>query len=402
MKRFAHLLSAALFAAALTISGTIAGTVGGTAAQAWAKEYKIGSMIDLSGPTSSVGQPYAKGIHDGAAWINANGGIGGVPITLLEADTAYNAQQGIATYKRFTTSEHVVGIQGFGTAVTEALARFATKDKMPYFSASYSAHLTDPATAPYNFIIAADYTTQMRAAIKYFRDGWKESRAPRIAFVYPDHPYGLAPIPGGKAYAEELGFEIVATETVGLKDIDATTQMLALLKAKPDFCWIGGTTPSTAVIMKDAVKVGLKTVFFTNIWGCDENIFKLAGDAADGNVSLQAAAAYGDDVPGMQVIKKVTNGEPQMTHYTRGFVSMLVMAEGMRIAAQKGELTGPAVKAALETLRDYDPMGLAPAISIFPDDHRPNMGVFLYRLEKGRMVFLKAQNLERKKEWLGK
>ena len=162
-------------------------------------------------------------------------------------------------------------IQCYGSAVTEALIRNLAKDKIPDFSASYSAHLTDPKKAPYNFFIAADYTTQVRAALNYFHSNWKEDRAPKLAFIYPDHPYGLAPIAGAKEYAKELGFEILTDTNVSLKAIDATTELLPLKDLAPDFCWIGGTTPSTSVIVKSAKNIGLETTFFANIWGCDED-----------------------------------------------------------------------------------------------------------------------------------
>jgi branched-chain amino acid transport system substrate-binding protein len=369
--------------------------------QAEAAPIKIGSMMDLSGPTSSVGRPYAKGIKACVGWLNGQGGIDGRPIKLYEVDTSYNAQQGLAAYKKLVTSKGIVANQGFGTAVTEALVRFAAKDEIPYFSASYSAHLTDPKKAPYNFFTAADYSTQLRAGLKYFRENWDKSRNPRLAFVYPDHPYGLVPIPAGKDFAKELGFDIVGEENVGLKAIDATSQLLSLKPKKPDFTWVGGTTPSTAVIMKDAKKLDMDTTFFVNIWGVDETIFQLAGDACNGDFSLQAAAVYGQDVPGMKVIKKLTDGEPQLTHYIRGFASMLVMAEGIRMAAKDGPLTGPAIKAALESMRDYDPMGLTPPISFYPDDHRPNMAVFLYKLQDGKMQFVGEEKLPRRAEWLG-
>ncbi|MFP4657784.1 MAG: ABC transporter substrate-binding protein [Desulfonatronovibrionaceae bacterium] len=369
--------------------------------QAGAETIKIGSMMDLSGPTSSVGQPYAKGLKACVDWINSEGGVAGNKIKLIEVDTGYNVQQGLTSYKRFVNREKVVAIQAFGTAVTEALVRFAKKDRIPLFSASYSAHLTDPAKAPYNFFIAADYSTQMRVALKYFFDNWEKERQPRIAFIYPDHPYGLAPIKGGKKYAQKLGYDIVGEENVGLKAIDATTQLLSLKTKAPDYCWIGGTTPSTAVILKDARKVGLETTFFTNIWGADEELVKMAGDAANGAYSLQSAAVYGQDVAGMEVIEEITDNKPKMTHYIRGFASMLVMAEGVRIAAENEEINGPGIKKALESLRDYDPMGLTPPISFFPDDHRPNMAAFLYRFEDEKMDFTGSMHLERKQEWLG-
>jgi len=365
-----------------------------------ASPIKVGGLTDMSGPTSSVGVPYSAGLKAGVEYINANGGIDGRMIEFNVQDTAYNVQQGLSLYKKMVNAG-VVCIQGYGSAVTEALIRNQAKDKVPNLSASYSAHLTDPKKAPYNFFIAADYTTQARAALKYFNDGWTEARAPRLAFIYPDHPYGLAPIKGAKAYAEELGFEIVGDANVSLKAIDATTELLPLKDVAPDFCWIGGTTPSTSVILKSAKNIGMDTTFVTNIWGCDENLPKLAGGDANGAYSIQAAAVYGDDVPGMKAIMEITDNQPQMTHYIRGFVSVLVMAEGIKRAAANGPVTGESVKVALETLRDFDPMGLAPAISYFPDDHRPNMAVFIYVIKDGKLAFVKEQILERRADWLG-
>ncbi|HCU69678.1 MAG TPA: ABC transporter substrate-binding protein [Desulfomicrobium sp.] len=373
----------------------LAATVG-TASAA----YKVGLLSDLTGATSSVGTPYAEGIKAYVAWLNENGGIGGEPVELIQVDYAYNVQQALAAYKRFT-SEGIVAMQGWGTGDTEALVKFVAKDKIPVFSASYSAHLMDPAKAPYNFTAAADYSTMGRAGLNYLRETWKDSRAPKLAFMFPDNPYGTAPIPAMEEYAKELGFEIVGKENVDLKAIDATPQLLSLKKAEPDFVWTGGTTPSTAVIMKDAQKLGMTCTFFSNIWSSDENIFKLAGDAATGHFGLQGAAIYGQPSAGMDLIRKITKGEPQMTHYVRGFVSAMVMCEGMKMAKAAGEVTGESIKAALETMRDFDPMGLAPAVSYFPDDHRPNLSVNICTFKDGKLEFVKTTVLERKKEWLG-
>lgn len=369
---------------------------------ATAQEIAIGVLSDLSGPTADVGRPYAEGVRAAAKHINDSGLLGKSRIKILEVDYAYNAQQALAAYKKFTARDGIVAMQGWGTQDTEALTAFVARDKVPNLSASYSAHLTDPRKSPYNFFVAADYSTQIRAALKYFRDAWKEPRAPRLGLIYPNHPYGLAPIPAAKEYAKEIGFELVGEENVDLKAMDATAQLLRLQKAAPDYAWIGGTTQSTAVILKDAQKLGMKTTFFTNIWGADENLPKLAGSAAEGTVSLQASVIHGQNAPGLAAIDQITGGKPVMSHYIRGFASMLVMAEGLKRAQAQGKLTGESIKAALETLRDYDPMGLTPPISYFPDDHRPNMTVVLYKFQGGKMVHLATQTLERKKEWLGK
>lgn len=373
-----------------------------TPAAAWSADViKIGVLSDLSGPTSDVGRPYAEGVKAAGAWLNSQGGVAGKQLDLLQVDYAYNVQQALAAYKNFL-SQGIVALQGWGTGDTEALVQFVAKDKIPTFSASYSAHLTDPAKAPYNFFVAADYSTMMRAGMKYLKDTFKGKEAPKIAFIYPNHPYGLSPIAAGKDYAKELGFTIVAEENVDLKAMDATTQLLAVQKAGPDFCWIGGTTASTAVILKDAKKLGMKTQFFSNIWGIDENLIKLAGDAAEGAIGLQASAGYSDAGPGLDLIRKLTNNEHQMTHFIRGFASMLAMAEGMKRAAAKGPLTGESIKAAMETLRDFDPMGLTPPLTFLPNDHRPNMAAVLFKVQGGKLVKLATSTLERRADWLGK
>jgi branched-chain amino acid transport system substrate-binding protein len=364
-------------------------------------EILIGVISDLSGATSAVGRPYADGIKAAAEYLNSQGGVAGHPIKLTQVDYAYNVQQALSAYKRFK-SMGVVAIQGWGTGDTEALVESVAKDQIPFYSASYSAHLTDPTKAPYNFFISADYSTQLRAGLDYLKSQWKEERAPRLAFVFPDHPYGISPIAAGKEYANSIGYEIVGDENVSLSAMDATTQLLSLQKKNPDFIWVGGTTPSTAVIMKDAQRLKMQSKFLVNIWGSGEDIFTLAGEAANGHYGLQTGVGYGQDVPGMKIIEEITKGQPQMTHFIRGFASMLTMAEAIRLADAKGEITGPAIKEASETLRDFDPMGLTPAVSFFPDDHRPNMSANIFLLENGKLNFLSTQSVERKAEWLGK
>jgi len=154
-----------------------------------------------------------------------------------------------------------------------------------------------------------------------------------------------------------------------------------------DFAWVGGTTNSTAVILKDAKKLGLKTKFFVNIWGADESTPKLAGGAEEGTLVMVGSTVYGSKVPGMKQLMEITKNQPQVTHYIRGYVSMMVLTEALKIADKKGELNGPGIKAALETLKDFDTGGLAAnKITFTATDHRPFMTVNIMEFQKGKMV----------------
>ncbi len=341
----------------------------------------VGLMVDLSGTTSSVSEPYAEGIQAYADWFNAQAGIQGKKIRLVRVDYANKIHEALEIYTRFKTVDRVLAIQGWGTGDSLALTEDVQKDGIPFFSGSYSAELT----GPYNFFVGADYSTQLCAGLHYCRERWKQRRKPRLAFVYPDDSYGHTPLPAGKKLARELGFEIVGDEHVALNASDASRQIQRLKKRAPDLVWIGGTTPSTVVVLKEARRQNLRPRFLANIWGNDEDLLRLAGDAAEGVLGLQASALFGDDVAGMKQIRDATARETKITPYVRGWVSMMVLCEGLRRAEAKDELHGPGIKRALETLKDYDPQGLMAPITFTATDHRPSMSVQVVEHARGRM-----------------
>jgi branched-chain amino acid transport system substrate-binding protein len=95
--------------------------------------------------------------------------VNGKPIKYTWFDYGYRIPEAITKY-RLLKRLGVVAIQGWGTGDTEALSPTVNKDQMPYVSASYSAHLTDPAKTPYNLFFSSDYSTNARAALTAWFD----------------------------------------------------------------------------------------------------------------------------------------------------------------------------------------------------------------------------------------
>ncbi len=364
---------------------------------------KVGGLFDLTGVTSDVGKPFAQGVRDAVDWVNQQGGINGKQIELIPVDYSYKIPQAVAAYKKFVSQDKVLLINGWGTGDTEALRADVNKDKIPYISASFSAHLTDPSKTPYNFFIGADYSTELRIFLKWIKDNWKDtSRNPRVAFIYSDNPYGKAPIEAGRAYAKEIGVDLVDEEIVPPSFQDSTSQLLNMQKKEPDFAYINTTTSWVAIILKDARKLGLKTQFGMNPYGFGEKLPQIAKEAAEGAYGMMPNVAYGENVPMMKTIqdyveKNKTIENPD-TLYVRGWAYVLVWSEALR---RTQELTGPGVKAALETLRDFDTGGLTPPITFTPEDHRPTMRCKIYQVQNGKIVPIAELELPRKKEWLG-
>jgi len=112
----------------------------GFSSMAGAEMVKVGALNDVTGATSDVGKDYALGISDAIHYVNDTGGINGKKIKLYQFDYGYRIPEALTKYKLYKRLK-CVAVLGWGTGDTEALSPTVTKDKMPYVSASYSAHL---------------------------------------------------------------------------------------------------------------------------------------------------------------------------------------------------------------------------------------------------------------------
>ena len=113
----------------------------------------IGIIADLSGATGDVGTPYNDGMLGYIEYFNGEGGIDGREIDATSKDYAYDVPTAERLYKEYI-NDGAVAIQGWGTGDSEALMSKVAADELPFMSASYAEVLTDPAEAPYNFVVA--------------------------------------------------------------------------------------------------------------------------------------------------------------------------------------------------------------------------------------------------------
>ncbi|HEY6909092.1 MAG TPA: ABC transporter substrate-binding protein, partial [Myxococcales bacterium] len=329
------------------------------AASAQAQEIKVGGIFDLTGITSDVGKPFAQGVRDGVQWTNENGGINGKKIRLVDVDYGYKIPEAVAAYKRMTGDEKVVMINGWGTGDTEGLKAQVNQDKVPYLSASFSGHLTDPSKTPYNFFVAPSYSDQLRAWLHWVKDDWKDkSRNPKVAFFYGDNAYGKAPIEAGRRYCKDIGVDLVDEEIVPGAFQDATSQLLNMKQKGADYAYINVTTTGVSTILRDAKKLGLGTKFGSNPYGFSEALPQVAKEYAEGVTGVMPHVPFGENVPGMKRLedfhKKNHPGDTHDALYVRGWSYVLVWTEALRRADKAGALTGEGVKAALETFKDFD------------------------------------------------
>ena len=366
---------------------------------------KLGNLVDLTGPTSDQGKDIAQGRNDAVQYINERGGVNGRKLELISVEYGFQPPRAVAAYKKFVEDDKVLLVLGYGTPDTEALRPYITKDKMPYISGSYSGHLTDPRQTPYNFPGGIDYTSQIRIFLNYVKETWTDkSRKPRVAFIYADNAYGRAPIEAGRAFAKEIGVELVDEEVIPTVLTDATSQLLTMKKKDQDFAYINTNTQWVPVVLKDSYKLGLDVKYMVNNYGIDERTPKLAGEAAEGVMGIQDVAYWGENVPGMKTLmafhKKHHGDDTHASPYMRGWLWVIVSVEAIKRAGDNP--TGESLKKALESLKDFDTWGITPPFTYTNEDHRPTNRARLVMVKGGKIVQMKEVSVERDMKWIGK
>jgi branched-chain amino acid transport system substrate-binding protein len=386
-----------------------------------AAQVRVGALNDVTGATSDVGKDYALGISDAMHYVNDQGGINGKKIKLYQFDYGYRIPEALTKYKLFKRLK-VAAVLGWGTGDTEALSPTITKDKMPYVSASYSAHLADPKKTPYNLFAATDYSTNARAAITaWFDKRWPKhpdfgKRKPRFVSSYQfAHPYCSAPIKAIKDQATILGFDIGPDQNVGLTAIDTKSQVLAMKEFKADLVWHGNTTMSVAATVRDAFALGLGADHIVNNWGFDENLPRLAGKAAEGVMGATVCEFFGNNVKNMDIVveyaKKYNPGVPlekRLVRSIQAWANVLALWEAMKRADKAGSLSGESIlKNGFETLKGFD-IGLSvPPLNYTATDHRIAGKLPIYEIKGGKFEIVQVVDLKKRwpdkwaNEWLG-
>lgn len=396
-----------------------AGLAGAASAQ---DSVLVGHLVDYTGATGFVGSHYGPGVADAVAYINAHGGVDGTQIELDTVDYAYQIPEAIRLYSEWQARD-MVAMQGWGTGDTEALISFVAEDEIPVWSASYSAHLTDPqglnpateTPAPYNFFYGPSYSDACRAVVQWAAGDAAENGIENPIFVHTgdNHPYPNAPKEACAEYAAELGFTVAEPIVVPLAPGDYTTQCLTIRESGAQYVYIGNLGGSVISLLRSCESVGVEATFMGNPWAGDYLTIEAA--EAEGLIFPSSTPFYGADVPGMALVEEIAaNGQGMgdrkpTHHYIRGICAAYYMKEAMEWAKENGGLTGANIRDGMYAQQDWVPEGLEGVClpsTWTPTDHR---GLTIVAINRGSYVDgevvierIAETELPRRDDWLGR
>lgn len=371
---------------------------GGEGGEASGDPIKIGMIADLTGATGDVGTPYNEGMLAYVDYINANGGIEGRPIEALSNDYAYEVPQAEQLYNQYV-NEDVVAIQGWGTGDTEALSGSVARDELPFMSGSFAEPLTDPEEAPYNFVVAPTYSDQMRIALNWIEED--SGGGAEVAVFHSDSPFGEAPLADGEAWISEQGYDM-GYQAYAMPAGQANyVGLLSQAQSQgAGYIVIQNVASPAAQVAKDIAGQGLDMKIVCLNWCANELFITTAGaEVAEGHVMIQPFAPVSAEKEGHEVIGEYLEGEgdsleDKVIPYVQGWYVMHVMAEGIghAITEGDGELTGPAIREALETMGGIDTGGIVGdgTVEFTAELHQGTSSAGIYEAQDGQMVEIEA------------
>jgi len=364
-----------------------------------AQTLRIGISTPTTGPAAEKGSPMGHGNLDAIKYINDElGGVAGYPVEVLWLDNGYDASRIVTIVKRFM-DEGCLMYSTSSSAMMSASMETANRAEFPGLAAFASPILYRPPQHIYGQM--PDYGDDWLVFANYYMDNiWKGPGKPRMAMHLLSNPTGYGARDAARAYAEELGIDVIAVEE---HSKTTTSEMESLTRIKglnPDILYISSTPAPTALIVKNAYELGMYPgiTIASGHAGFTKAMVDIAGaDIAGGIYGVFPTVNWGDDVPGMakmtEYCRKFHPEDEGNMDYITCWAQSLIMAEILRVAVEnagydvlaRGDVES---RRALETqgiqkLDGYDVGGLHGPVSYIPGDNRLSKSVRVFVVQDG-------------------
>ena len=329
----------------------------------------VGQTADLTGPFAPLVNPILAGQQMYWAWVNANGGIGGLEVLMETRDTAYQVEQHIAAYDEIR--DQVVAISHTtGSPQTLAIADALEEDSMIAVPATWYSGWTDTNIAPTVLHTGAPYCLEAMSGLDWMAsvEADEGNDAPTLAVASIPGDFGLDSMAGALLWAEANGVEVVydgSGTIVPGQDLKPVAD--AIVASGADLVYVT-TTPSTF----SEVYGGALTQGFEAKWsgaGPTYNPAFLVSPIADaiqrdwyGTYYMQP---WGGDSAGMALTMQLVEASgadiPANDYVGLGVVEAMLVHAALQKAYENGDMTRAGVLAAIKSLDNVDFMGVAPA-----------------------------------------
>ena len=242
------------------------------------KEVKIGVLYPLSGALATIGRDLQRAAEMTADLVNNKnpeidmlmakwGGIptlGGAKIKLIFADHRAEPDRGADLAKRLIQDDKVVGLMGaYNSSVTKTVSAVAERYGIPMINdSSTSPDLTKRGfkwfwrTTPHDDYFNKDLFEFLKGLTEGRAKGVKavpKDELKNLAYACENSEWGASVAKSIEGFAKEYGFNIIKGFLYDAKAPDLTSEVQALMAAKPD-CMLFASYLSDGILMIRTLK----------------------------------------------------------------------------------------------------------------------------------------------------
>jgi branched-chain amino acid transport system substrate-binding protein len=373
------------------LAGIAAGFCALAASAAFATDLKVGFITSLSGPVSSLGIPYQKGIQAALAYKSE---INGQKVRLIQLDDASDPSTAARNARKLIDEDKVDVIIGTaGSPGALAIAAVARETRTPLISianANLSGEegawmVTLPQPAP--LMVSAVVERMQKSGVKTvgyigFSDAWG------------DLVYDALQKSAGTA-----GIKVVSNERYARADSSVTGQVLKIVALRPDAVITGTSGTPGALPYLALAERGYKGQIYGMHALINPDFVRVGGNAVNGLLAPTGPVVVAEQLPADNPIRPVAldfyaayekaNGAPPTDAFSAySFDAWLVFADAAQRALGKAEPGTPAFRVALRdaivTTREL--VGTHSIYNFRPDDRygSDERTRVVVRLEKGQ------------------
>jgi branched-chain amino acid transport system substrate-binding protein len=247
------------------------------------KPIKLGLLLPLTGPMSTLGELNKRGFELARDKINREGGIkslGGAKIEFVMGDSESDPKMAASETEKLITFQKVPIITGsYASSLCFTASAIAERHKIPFWEVSATADKITERGFKYVFRTITNTTDYCGTAVHFLKAlGYK-----KIAIITEDSLAGETANGVFQNLAKEFGIEIVANVKHPHDVSTLTSEVLKIKAANPQAIAAAQYTTDSILFVKQMKELGLDVNVYSGTYGgpSDPQFHKTLGDTAN-------------------------------------------------------------------------------------------------------------------------
>lgn len=259
----------------------------------------VGFITSLSGPASSIGIPYGRGI---AAALAYRAEVAGQKFKLIQLDDASDPSAATRNARKLAEDEKVDVLIGTASAPsTIAIAAVAAELKVPFIAVSPIQPTANPADQ-----WAVTIPQSAPLLVKAVADRMKRDGIKKIGYIGFSDAWGDLVYNGAKAAESRGDFEILSNERYARTDTSVTGQILKVLSSRPEGVLLGGSATQGALPLLALAERGFKGKTYGTAALVNPDFIRVGGKAAEGVQVSAGPVVVAEQLPDGHYAKKLS------------------------------------------------------------------------------------------------